>query len=114
MGQKLVYPRYPIKNSYLAHMMCLFPYIFPPFNGCSPTSVPESGCHPQIWQPGGQVHAEVLGPGLDTINGLGMHAVADEELILGLAIHRRSTKNPTGDPLHVHLFWVPRSCRNPG
>ena len=38
----------------------------------------------RLVQPGGQLHAEVLGPGLYAINGLGMHAVADEELILGL------------------------------
>lgn len=34
--------------------------------------------------PSDKLHAEVLGPGLDAINGLRMHTVADEELVLGL------------------------------
>ena len=60
------------------------------------------GPHPSL--PGGQLHSEVLGPGLHAINGLGMHAVADEELILGLAGHgglRRTCLTKLIDPSHM-------------
>lgn len=44
--------------------------------------------------PSDKLHAEVLGPGLDAINGLWMHTVADEELVLGL----------TGAPTPVSFY----------
>lgn len=54
--------------------------------------------------PSDKLHAEVLGPGLDAINGLWMHTVADEELVLGL----------TGAPKNRSRFIIPGKNRYEG